>query len=387
MKFRYAFPFLIFCLCGKAMQAQDNSRVQLGGYVSYMYTGMSLGDTADLMSQHLLHNRLNFKYKPNVRVDMVLQARQRLVYSSAESDAAIYGTDPGLADLSANVISGDHLVLNTALDRAYLKYLGGKYDFTVGRQRINWSQAFVWNPNDVFNSYSFFDVDYPERPGSDALYFQYYFDATSSFDMAVAADARGRLTAAARWLFSVRGYDIQLVTGVMDGFDYVSGAGWSGRIGPFDFRGEMSCFFPLDKAKAQRSQAAAFTLNYTFDNSLFILAEYYYQSRYDTENLFNLQASAIGSAVSFSAKNLSFTDHNVFFQAAYPVAPVVNSGFSGIWYPRPHGFFVGPSVDVSLGDNVAMSLIAQIFGTEMYLGGQKLWFRADLVYFRLKANF
>ena len=36
---------------------------------------------------------------------------------------------------------------------------------TAGRQRINWGQTFVWNVNDVFNAYSYFDFDYKERPG------------------------------------------------------------------------------------------------------------------------------------------------------------------------------------------------------------------------------
>ena len=32
----------------------------------------------------------------------------------------------------------------------------------------------VWNPNDLFNAFSFVDFDYEERPGSDALRIQKY---------------------------------------------------------------------------------------------------------------------------------------------------------------------------------------------------------------------
>jgi hypothetical protein len=63
---------------------------------------------------------------------------------------------------------------------AYLDYTAGKWQFRVGRQRINWGVNLVWNPNDVFNSFSYFDFDYEERPGSDAVRVQYYTGTTSS---------------------------------------------------------------------------------------------------------------------------------------------------------------------------------------------------------------
>ncbi|MCK7542259.1 MAG: hypothetical protein MZV63_70990 [Marinilabiliales bacterium] len=60
-------------------------------------------------------------------------------------------------------------VLNTFIDRASVDFTAGTLQVSAGRQRINWSQALVWNPNDIFNTYSSFDFDYMERPGSDAV--------------------------------------------------------------------------------------------------------------------------------------------------------------------------------------------------------------------------
>ena len=61
------------------------------------------------------------------------------------------------------------------------------------RQRINWGQTLVWNPNDIFNAYSYFDFDYIERPGSDAIRLQYYPDYSSAIEMAVKADYENKI--------------------------------------------------------------------------------------------------------------------------------------------------------------------------------------------------
>jgi len=72
--------------------------------------------------------------------------------------------DPGFVDMSRNIVSGSSYFLNITADRFWLDYHQQGLDLRLGRQRINWGQTFVWNANDVFNSYSFFDFDYEERP-------------------------------------------------------------------------------------------------------------------------------------------------------------------------------------------------------------------------------
>ena len=53
----------------------------------------------------------------------------------------------------------------------------------IGRQRINWGVNLAWNPNDLFNAYSLIDFDYQERPGSDAIRFQYYMGDLSVLNL------------------------------------------------------------------------------------------------------------------------------------------------------------------------------------------------------------
>ena len=60
------------------------------------------------------------------------------------------------------LLSADSWFLHTMLDRAWIDYTRGKLQLRLGRQRINWGTNLVWNPNDVFNTFSYFDFDYEE---------------------------------------------------------------------------------------------------------------------------------------------------------------------------------------------------------------------------------
>ncbi len=112
----------------------------------------------------------------------------------------------------------------------------------TGRQRINWGQTLVWNPNDIFNSYSYFEVDYPERPGSDAIRVQYYTGNASTIELAAKIDSANRVTAAAYFRFNTLGFDIQFLGGLYQEEDLVLGTGWSGNLGPTCFPGRNELF-------------------------------------------------------------------------------------------------------------------------------------------------
>ena len=165
-----------------------------------------------------------------------VQARTRFIQGNTIVKFPGYGSamnrDPGVIDLSYayegnyNVNTG--YVFTTMLDRAWAEFSFGDFVGTIGRQRINWGQTFVWNPNDIFNTYSYFDVDYPERPGVDAIRLQYYTGMTSQIELAAKIDSAKRITAAAFYRFNAVGYDFQVLGGILSEEDLVIGGGWSG---------------------------------------------------------------------------------------------------------------------------------------------------------------
>ena len=75
-------------------------------------------------------------------------------------------------------------VFHIMLDRLYAEYTYKNFEAKVGRQRINWGINMAFNPNDIFNAFSYFDFDYEERPGSDAILLKYYTGIASSIEVA-----------------------------------------------------------------------------------------------------------------------------------------------------------------------------------------------------------
>ena len=130
------------------------------------------------ISDNFLHNRLNFTwypsdnwtYKMGLRTRFFFGERSRLLPNFKE-DLSIAGNDV----LNLTLINiGEKVFLHSIIDRAYFQYTKEQLEIRFGRQRINWGINTIWNPNDLFNAFSFTDFDYEERPGSDALRIQYY---------------------------------------------------------------------------------------------------------------------------------------------------------------------------------------------------------------------
>ena len=227
---------------------EKQKKLTLNGYTSTMQTVMFDSLSGPFMNDNLIHNRLNFKGYLNSHITFAAEFRNRLFTGDRVRTDPYYsgtiGHDQGLMDLSWNVLNEPSFFLNSTLDRVWVDFNYGKFQATIGRQRINWSQTLVWNPNDIFNAYSFFDFDYVERPGSDAVRLQYYPGFSSTIELAVKADYNNNVTAAALYRFNKWGYDIQFLGGYANSEDLVAGAGWSGAIGSVSFRGEASWFQP-----------------------------------------------------------------------------------------------------------------------------------------------
>ncbi|MBN2350874.1 MAG: hypothetical protein JXJ22_18700 [Bacteroidales bacterium] len=362
-------------------QAKESNKTDFSGYLSAMSWLMHESSLDTSLFETLLHNRLNFSWYPDDKFTASLQLRNRLIYGDFVKNIDNYkdelNNEPHFMDLSVNWFSGGAYVLNTTVDRAWLKYTLNKLEITAGRQRINWSQTFVWNPNDLFNVYNFFDFDYAERPGSDALRLQYYTGMASSAEFAVKLDSASNLTAAAKYMFNKWGYDIQLITGYYSSYsllnsgyfhsvDYVAGMGWSGSILNVSFRGELSYFRPKSNFNDTSGLFyASLSADYMFSSELGVNAEFFYSDIPKNMGTTNFMQFYSGP---MSVKNMTFTRYNFFTQASYPVTPLINASMAFMYLydnddiKKINGYYLGPSVTVSLSDNLDISAFAQIFG-------------------------
>jgi hypothetical protein len=362
--YKFSLLLAVFLLLAvRLTHAQD--KLSMEGYISDMQTVYKIED--QWLWENTFMDRFNFFAYPTTWLTGSIQFRSRIITGNTLRKIPGYTeslkSDPGFVDLtflsSGNLGDNAGYALATTIDRLWLQFSFGNLEVVAGRQRINWGQTFVWNPNDIFNSYSYFEVDYPERPGSDALRIQYYTGNASTLELAAKMDSAKRITAAGYFRFNTLGYDIQFLGGIYQEEDLMLGAGWSGNLGPTAFRGELSYFRDLDNFSDTTGYLMASTgLDYTFSNSLFIQVEALY-SAFAKEMDMNSFLQFYGG--NLDVKNLGFTDWSFFSSISFPFTPLFTGSFAGIWYPEWKGFYLGPSLDLSLNNNMELSLILQHF--------------------------
>jgi hypothetical protein len=374
---------LLLFFYGRAFSQEESKKISLNGYVSTMQSVMFDTLSGPFINDNLIHNRLNLKRYVNDQITFAAEFRNRLftgdMVRTGRSYSEMTGSDQGWVDLSWNILNEPSFFLNTTIDRLWFDFNYEKFQVRVGRQRINWGQTFVWNPNDIFNAYSFFDFDYFERPGSDAVRLQYYPGSSSAIEIAVKADYEDDITAAALYRCNKMGYDLQFLAGYVNSEDLVAGAGWSGALGSVSFRGEASWFQPAEDF-SDTTGMGLFTLGFdkVFKNSSMAQIQVMYCNNPPDLSSFSSLYSG-----NLSTKDLAFSKFSAFGQFSYPVTPLLNVSLSAMWFPDLKGYFAGPSADYSLAENIDFSLFWQHFDSK--INDDRI--RINIGFLRLKFSF
>ncbi len=363
------------------MNGYSQEDLTFSGYVSLMPSATYDNQSKETLFDNLIHNRINLDYKFNEKFNSKISFRNRMFWGetirSIPTFKYIISNDAGWVDMSFNWESRSNYLLNTNVDRLWLQYVNGKLQMKFGRQRVNWSKTMIWNPNDIFNSYSYFDFDYAERPGMDGIRMQYYTGVSSSFETVIKLDSNNDLTAAALFATSINGYDIQFLAGEIAQEDWVIGGGWSGSLYNAGVYGEVSYLMNMNNFNNE-VLLASIGANYMFKNSLFLTGEYLYSGNLDQYNgdpntLFYAQSSV---------KNLSVAKNSYIMSLSYPVNPLLNISvaYMGFSFPMFKNYYVGPTIEYSVADNINLSLVSHYFS-----------FKNDMnmiiTYLRLKWNF
>lgn len=388
--FRLLLIFSLVCCTLSDIYGQDDEpkRTSLTGYLKFLQTVQFEKVDEDWSTDNIFHNRLNFKWYPSSNFTFTAELRTRLFYGETVKQFPQYpdiiDSDAGyIADLSAVVAQGNSYFVHSVLDRVNLDWTKDKWQVRVGRQRINWGQSLVWNPNDVFNAYSFFDFDYEERPGSDAVLVRYYSGATSSLSFATAFGGEWdeyKIAAMYRW--NKNNYDYQVLAGKV-GVDYALGVGWSGQIKTAGFKGEITWLEPTNGMfSGESTLVAALSADYTFPSTLFVHSEVIYNSYAKDLNISGLGLNFLTE--SRSPKTLTFTEWSWFNEGAYQITPLLRAGLYSIYNPTESSFFLGPNAELSISDNVYLLFMGQFFlGSSDSVYGSLGYFN----YLRLKWSF
>lgn len=399
MNIRNIIILSILLSCSGTITAQESykpKKFEFSGHLETLEMVWIKKFDSTWQTMNTIYNRLNFSWFPNKSLTFRAGMRNLVdygqivtmvnllskYYPNQQDYEKLVVKDAGFFGLTRAWSSGDSYVFYSNIDRINLQYTRGKFEATLGRQRINWGINLVWNPNDIFNTFNYFNFDYIERPGCDALRLQYYTGMTSSAQLAIKIDHEENITFAGMYKFTNWKYDIQLLGGKMND-DYVVGAGWSGQIEKAGFNGEFSYFHSQENfSDTAGILVASFGINYTFKNSLYLQGSALYNSNGTTGKA--SRGNMFAMDLDVSPKNLSLARYSLFGQASYPITPLINASFAGIWNPNDKSGFLGPSVDFSLKENLSFLVTAQVF-----MGGKGTEFGdyGKLAYMRLKWSF
>lgn len=362
---------------------QLHAQVKADGYVSLMPSWYYIDQLDRGMWDNVLHNRINMSYDFSDSFVGVVQARNRLITGQTLKEIPGYQTiiqrDEGVLDMSFNPLSGENYVLNTTIDRLWLDWYAGDFQVRAGRQRINWGQAMVWNPNDLFNAYSFFDFDYPERPGIDGIRLQLFTGMASRTEAVIKMDRSNRKTMAMLYRFNAGRYDWQVLGGRLNDEDWTAGLGWSGHIGDAGFYGEGTLLIP-DSGEKDETLITSMGASYTFKNAMTLRGEALYSSNLPKKvNTFT--SFLTGDA---SVRNLSVARYSCFASVQYPFTPLFSGTFSAMVFPGSRAWYVGPSWEYSLHSNLYLSMFLNLFRNNPSNTGDTMDFQGAL---RLKWHF
>ncbi len=376
------FPISLF-----GQEGEDDPKLTIGGYVKDMATFNFAGKDSTLID-NLIHNRINLAWYPTKNLTGKLEFRNRIFFGDLvrliQTPFGNYGdfidVNNDYFDLSWMPVNNEDLVIHTMIDRLYFEWNRNDWEVSLGRQRINWGMNLAWNPNDLFNAYSFFDFDYEERPGSDALRIRKYTGYASEIDFAIkAADSFEDLTTALKYQINKWNYDIQFIGGVMKN-NLTLGTGWAGNLWNAGFKGEMTYLNSFD-ADQEDGFLASVSVDYLFSNSLYLNGSALYNS-YGAEspNLFLLNTSS-----NLDIRSISPYHWSTFLQGSYPAHPLVNTGLSTIFFPSDGSVFINPFVTYSITSNIDLDLISQLFFSEGM--GSEYKAQSKLFYLRLKFSY
>ncbi len=386
MKRQLIYIFLVF---GQILFAQTDpsapKKWEIGGYFSSMNSYIE-SNQAENSIDYSLQNRLNIDWYPSSYLSGSLQMRNRfLMGDMIRNDASgFYANSLEEDNLAVNVLEQDAYLLNIMVDRLNLKYSVNKLDVTVGRQRINWGQTYVFNANDIFNAYSYVDFDYPERPGADAVRVQFYPSYTSTVEAVIKYDNDSTITVGLLGRFNKWGYDWQAIAGYYNSNDWVIGGAWSGNIKSVSFSGELSYLMPNESSLENTNLLlASVNLNYTFSNSLSLQFETFYDQYLREHSLSFVDIMYLSQDI----RMLSISELTYFASVTYPVTPLLNLSFASMFYPDVDGYLLFPTVDYSLSDDMKVSLIAMYMQGEFETAGTTYNSENFMGFLRLKYGF
>ena len=355
--------FLALALIGPFVcHGQEQSKWEIKGYIKGMMMSTQDPYQGDQLLSEFAQSRLRNDWTISKHISFRMDARLSLYAGDlVERYPMIYeimDNDPGIVDLTMENDFVDNYLTVFNVDRLLMEMDFKKWNLTVGRQRINWGVNTLWNPNDVFNAYDFFDFDYEERPGRDAVRFQYATGDMSFVELATAYEDGYDPSSAILYRFNRSGYDWQLLAGKTLGH-WLGGLGWAGNIRDLGFKGEVRFNNLDDDPRWENGVVASLGIDRTFEPGWYIGLNSFYNGEAKNPLVasghtnYNYSSSITGGS-SLSYQRALAVQVTRQFNIKWNSSLVVLCGDGGQWVAMP-------SLSYSLGEDLEALLTGMGF--------------------------
>lgn len=367
---------LVFFLTLYSIQAQTSfdQDYYASNLNSFNFFNKDLASSVHIPNQwndQQLHFRWNGRMYYGNYFNAQISLRNRL-FTGYQWQENLFGFREALNidQLDFTSINEDNIGLHHQIDRLYAQWEKESWNIRIGRQRINWGIQNYWNSHDLFNQINFFNFDYIENPGADAVRVQYYTKQYNSVEIALNKDIQAGL-----YRFNLYEYDFQILLANYFG-EHSVGLGWAGQIKDAGFKGEFSYFNSTKSEK--NSLVGSISFDYSFKNGVYISAGCLYKNQAEEFNPFDFYEMEI------SAKNPMPFKYSFLYQINHPIHPLLQIGTALIHDGDLNFIFINPQIIYSISESI-----------DLMISSQNMWMkimdeREDInqtVFTRLQWNF
>lgn len=309
---------------------------------------------------NLVHNRVNIKWNPSQKISGRIEVRNRLYFGDDVRMIPNFKEQLRNQNESTNLSAtwwNNHLtILHSNIERLWFEYRKSKWNVRAGRQRINWGITNTWNPNDLFNTYNFLDFDYEERPGSDAVKFQYSIDDLSNIEL-VYSKTRKHSIAAIKYFTNYKNYDLQAIAGIYQNL-FASGIGWAGSISDVGFKGEVQYY--ADRKDSVSDFISTIEADYIFKSGWYVS----FAILFNQNGLHKPLSDEMNIVFEASPRNLMPARWSVLMNSSKEFTPRLNGSMNIVYSPQVNMLILFPSFRYNLKPNLDLDFVWQSFFAE-----------------------
>ncbi len=343
---------------------QSQNKWSINGYISeapFYYWNQE--DAAYF--NNLILNQINVQHELASSLHLNLSLRNQLHIGGHIKHNPIYkyiiDNDPGLIDLSSNLTSGKSSVLNSKIDRVNLSFKNERWAFNLGRHRVDWSVTQIWNPIDIFNIYSYFDFEYPEKPAMDGISSAINISKTAQLKGALKFNQNGLTTSALALAGKYQNYKYQLMLGNILENEFIIGLSGAYSSTSTNIYGEIA-YFPQSPGEKNDHIIISTGFSHLWKNHS-LKFEYLFTDYLN--RIINSNSSLIQNQISI--KNISIADHNFYASYNNTINKKLKLGIDIMSFGVPllDSYFICPNLTLNLSSRFSFTSYMQFFNQDL----------------------